>query len=319
MATTTVTEKKPKEVKKEENSGGSKAGLIAFIITTILSMGAAGYLFYDNSLINEEKEIQSARIVSLGTEKENLIKQLETYKAEIQLSEGKNAELQSLVDSLTLDIDNKIAKIRSLKASNASLAKFKKEYSANLSSQEENLKKIKALDSTLALIKIENEQLKASLGEANQQVAALQEKNLSLEKKIQIASILKVSDVIVIGEKKGKGDKYAPTSLKKAERLLVTFDVLENKIADPGEKEIHIKVTNPDGKVIENSSSGTFTQQESNMTAPYTVVQKINYNNAEQKIFAPVEINKEERKPGNYTIEFYSNGYLSGVKKVTVK
>lgn len=308
-----TTENKPKTEKKD-----NKAAVIALLLTTLLFLGASGYLFYANTQVEEKNEVQASRIDSLNTLQKKMEKDVSAFQDQIKEYQGKSQELESQLAAANSEIEDKKERIRKLAASGASVKRLKKEAAELNDKISSYLRRISELDSLVASLRLENESLKARTVELDQQIATLQERNAMLEKKVQLASALKTSNVIVIGEKKGKKG-YLPTTLKKAERLMITFDVMENKAAEPGEKSIYITVTNPAGKIIETSESGTFTNAENNVSTPYTLIHKFSYSNSDQKEAAHVELKKEERKPGNYTIEFYCDGLLCGIKQVAIK
>jgi TolA-binding protein len=305
------------EIKKEKKD--SKAPLVAFIITTLLLLGASGYLFYDNNSIKEENAAQLVRIDSLNILKGNLQKEVTTFQEEVNQYKGKSQELENQLATANDDIEAKESKIRRMIVNNASISNLKKEIAELKALKENHLKTIADLESQLLALRTENEQLKASAAELNLQLGSLQQRNSELEKKVQVASALRTNNVIVIGEKKGKGNLYAPTKLKKAERLLITFDLEDNAVAEPGEKTIYITVTTPSGKIIEGPESGTFTNPDNNMSTPYSVMHKVSYNNAKQKVMVPVDLTNIEHAAGNYNIEFFSDGHAAGGAKLAVK
>jgi hypothetical protein len=314
--------KKKVEVKNEVKKGekkDSKAPLIAFIITTLLLLGASGYLFYDNNNIKEQNQAQTQKIEELNVLKASLQKEVTTFQEEADQFKGKSQELENQLATAHDEIEAKETKIRRMIVNNASIKNLKKEIAELKALGEGHLKTIAELEAQLAALKAENEQLKASASELNTQIGSLQQRNAELEKKVQLASVIKTNNVIVIGEKKGKGNLYTPTKLKKAERLLITFDLDDNAVAEPGEKTIYITVTTPQGKIIEGPESGSFTNADNNMSAPYSVMHKVSYNNNKQKVMVPVDLKNIEHAAGNYNIEFFSDGHAAGGAKVTIK
>lgn len=303
---------------RKENGGGSKGALVAFILTTLLFLGASGYLYYDNTRIKKEMEAQRLKIESLNIMKRDLEKTITTFQEDIRQWEGKHQTLSEEVADANSKLEEKEAAIKNLIRKNSDTKKIKSELEALKAEKENFLRTISELEAKLSELTLENDALKARAVQLDQQITTLQQRNAMLEKKVEVASALKTNNVIVIGEKKGKKG-YTPTTLKKAERLLITFDLMENKVAEPGDKNIYITVTNPSGKVLENAGSGTFTNKESNIAMPYTLVHQVNFSNSEQKEKVPVDIAKEDKKPGNYTIEFYCDGVLCGIKKLAIK
>jgi myosin heavy subunit len=264
---------------------------------------------------------QSTKIDSLVMIKGTLDKEMSGLKTELNQFKGKNEELEKAISQAHLDLSAKEIKIKRLLAENASVGRLQKEVKELRILKESHLKKIKELEEQLAFLTKQNKELADVNKELLNQVHALEEKMSVLEKKVLIGSIIKTENAIIIGEKKSKNGKFVPTKLKKAERLLVTFDLDENKVTDPGEKIFYIRVLNPSGKLIENTTSGTFTNADNNLSMPFTSMHKVSYSNAKQKVIFPVDLNSENKDhpKGTYLVEFYCNGYLSGVKKLHIK
>jgi len=306
----------------EKTGGDSKSNsTIAFMITTLICALACGYLFYDNSQMSKNNLQQLTKVDSLVVIKGTLDKEIAGLKTELNQFSGKNTELEKAIAEAKSDLSTKEIKIKRLVAENASVARLQREVKELRILKENHLKKIKELEEKVAYLNIQNKELTELNKELINQVHALEEKIMVLEKKVLLGSIIKTENALIIGEKKSKNGMFVPTKLKKAERLLITFDLDENKVADPGEKTFYIRVLNPSGKLIENASSGTFTNADNNLSMPYTSMHKVSYNNTKQKVILPVDLNSEskEHPKGTYNVEFYCNGYISGVKKLQIR
>src|SRR5207253_2262022 len=122
-------------------------------------------------------------------------------------------------------------------------------------------------------------------------------------------------------KRRGSG-KFVETALaKRTHKLEVCFDILDNKITKPGEKTVYLKITEPGGKPIGNKSTGSnsFTTSSgeevlyaTSATIDYEgtkINQCLNYEEQEDKKFAP----------GTYLIEIYIDGNLSGAGSYVLK
>lgn len=295
-----------------------KTQIASLGITLSILLSSTGYLYFDNKKSKELNEKQKTEIISLNENKSKLAIEISSYKNQLEQYKGKNIELDNLVTTAQNEILVKETKIKKLITDNESLQRVQKEVLELRKSNQRNLTKIQELEETLSFFTTENTNLKNTNNELLGKLEKLEARNTILEKKVEIASVLKVDNIFVIGEKKSKNGKYVPAKVKKADRLFVTFDLLENKIAEEGEKTLYIRVLDSKGKLVENGESGSFPNIEKNITIPYTQKVAINYTNNKQKVTFPIEINKDQIK-GEYSFEVYCDKYYSGLKKLRLK
>jgi hypothetical protein len=300
--------------KKERNTK-----IIALAITIALLLAASTYLYIDNNNVKELNVQQQAKIDTLTAYKAQLEQELASIKDELEIYRVKNVELDSQLTAKDDEIELKVKKIQRLISDNASLPRIKKEMEELRILNEQYIARIKELEERLLATEGERDTLKVTNSQLAQKVTVLQDENSVLTKKLGMAGVLRVENVIVIGEKKGKGGKYAPTKLKKAERFLVTFDLAENKLAESGEKTVYVTITDPSGKVMENRESGSFMNEDQNLSVPYTKMQTVSYGKQSQKVILPVDFDSNKLPAGKYKLEFYCDKFLAGTKTLTLK
>jgi hypothetical protein len=297
----------------------NKSKLISLAVSASLLVGSSGYLFYDNARIKDLNEKQRLELNSLDLAKSNLHKEIKLMKDQLEQYKGKNNELDKLVNDANKEIVLKEQNIKRLIADNSSLKRIQGEVYDLRKLNGKYLSRIQELEQQLLALSGENQSLKSDNYNLKERLLELEERNQFLERKVSLASVLRVENVFVLGEKKTKSGKYLKSKLKKADRFLVTFDVVENKVAAPGEKTIYVKVSDPKGNLIQNSESGIFLNSDENVEMSYTQKFSVNYNNDKQKHMVPIELNGKELDKGNYIVEFYCEGHFCGLNKIKVK
>jgi hypothetical protein len=134
--------------------------------------------------------------------------------------------------------------------------------------------------------------------------------NMELARKVEIGGAINVENVEVIAMKMRSNGKYTETNkAQKTDAIKVAFRLIENEIADPGDKEAYIVLKNPAGMVI--NAKGTFMMQEGN-EAKYTDQTIVNYENANLDVVMLVERKGDKYVAGVYPIEVYVEGKLVG-------
>ncbi|PLX11881.1 MAG: hypothetical protein C0597_14385 [Marinilabiliales bacterium] len=141
-----------------------------------------------------------------------------------------------------------------------------------------------------------------------------------LTTKLGYASRLNVEGLTVTPLKKSFANKEMQTALsKRTQKIKICFDVMDNKVADPGMKDIYIRILTPEAEVLtETETPLTFNHPELKQSVVYTMVETINFKN--QKINTCVKWQATEQyKPGLYIVEIFSKDNKLGMTTFTLK
>jgi len=287
----------------EENSKSSNSKIL-IIALTILLFGLIGYTFYNN---NDHKEA----IKFLQDEKEQIIGNLTAMEEKYDVAIAQNT---SLSDSLTMEKE-KIAilkdSVQNLKQINSSVLR---RYRGQLATLEKtNTRLLDEVDS----LKLANNILTEEKDSINSQLEiqttyndTLVAQNMELARKVEIGGAINVENVEVLAMKMRSNGKYTETNkAQKTDAIKVAFRLIENEIAEPGDKEAFIVLKNPAGMVI--NAKGTFTMHEGE-EAKYTDQTIVNYENADLDVVMLVERKGDKYEAGVYPIEVYVEGKLVG-------
>jgi myosin heavy subunit len=305
-------------MKEEKKNKFTAMAVTAGIMCTLLFGDI--FFFSKNRSLTAENSIQIARVDSITNLKNMLAQNVQEITNELSDFKGKNEELDKLLVSANKSIEAKEIKIIKLINQNASLKKIQKELKSLRALKNKTLARINDLEKQNQNLTKENELLKSDNAELHQLVENLQSENQELERKVDIASVLKVQNISVVTEKKTKSGKYSKsTRSKSTDRFLVSFDLVENKVTEKGPKKLYIKITDPKGIMIETASSGFFSNPGDNISTPYSKMETVEYNNSEQKVTIPIEFERPDHVKGSYKIDFFCEGYFCGTKKVILK
>ena len=134
------------------------------------------------------------------------------------------------------------------------------------------------------------------------------------EEVIDIATTLHASNFSILGIDETKNGKEKTTATaKRVDKLRITFDIDENRVAQSGTKNIFVCITGPDGKPLaaEALGSGKFSTRDG-AEKYYTQKIDINYTQGQRQ---PVSIDWKQKtnfEKGDYKIEVYNNGFKIG-------
>lgn len=256
---------------------------------------------------------------------------------------------KSKLDSISLQLDIKIAQIRQLGGRVDSLVSIKSQLEKdkqllrdrNSFSAKKYEERIKQYETLLAEKDEEILSLRRELGtatarnqELSEQLSGLQSekenlgqlleerdsKTAQLEEKIAIASALKAEKIEVIAvSDKGKERDGGRYRSKRIDQIKVNFELAENAVAEANDKEVYLRVLDPDGAVLSDmaTGSGSFIHNEREMI--YSSKQRIRYNNQRMPVSIIYGRGGLPLKEGTYTVELYAEGFKIGQGSFTVR
>ena len=287
----------------EENSKSSNSKIL-IIALTVLLFGLIGYTFYNN---NDHKEA----VKFLTAEKEQIIGNLTAMEEKYDVAIAQNT---SLSDSLTMEKE-KIAilkdSVKNLKQINSSVLR---RYRGQLATLEKTnnrlLDEVDSLKLANNILTEEKDSINSQLEIQTNYNDTLVAQNMELARKVEIGGAINVENVEVIAMKMRSNGKYTETNkAQKTDAIKVAFRLMENEIAEPGDKEAYIVLKNPSGQVI--NAKGTFMMEE-DTEAKYTDQTMVNYENADLDVVMLVERKGDKYEAGSYPIEVYVEGQLVG-------
>lgn len=291
-----------------EQNASSKNNKILLIALTVLLFLLIGYTFF---LSRDHKEA----LQFLQDEKEQIIGNLTAMEEKYDIAISKNT---SLTDSLNHEKARIIAlrdSVINLKTANASVLRRYRSQIADL--QAVNSRLLDEVDSLKMVSNVlidEKDSLSSQLQVQTNYNDTLKAVNEVLAKKVEIGSALNIKDAQVTALKMRSNGKYTETNkAQKTDAIKVEFRLIENEIAEPGDKAAYIVVQRPNGSVI--NAKGTVVLKDGT-EVKYTEETTINYENAELDVVLFIEDKGEKYEKGTYPIRVYVEGRLVGVTKL---
>lgn len=104
----------------------------------------------------------------------------------------------------------------------------------------------------------ENLAMKAQMEAVSQENADLVERQENMEDMLEAGQTLQVADLTPVGVRVLSSGRQRDTDRAlRSDMLKVCFTILENRIAPVGNKTLHLRVTDSEGKVLANESGDT--------------------------------------------------------------
>jgi hypothetical protein len=316
----------------ESNQQNNSNGLLkAALAIALLLSGFLGYLLYDAKQTNANQVVQInqkvEQLASVKTRLDSVSAQLDAKIAEITSLGGKVDELVAAKARLEKD---KVA----LKNSNGYSAK---QYDVKIQNY---IALLAEKDTEIASLRAQNEQLTAKVEVLNQEkeviikekevvvqentglktekekltttVQEYTDKNEELTKKVTIASALKAEAVKVYAvTPKGRIKDSGKYRAKKVDQLKFLFNLAPNAIAEQENKEILVRILDPEGAVVSDSATGSGLFQFAGKDLAFTTKSSVAYTNNNQAV-EMVYARGMPYRSGRYNVELYSEGFKIG-------
>lgn len=302
----------------QKKSGGSVTLIVILAVLVILMAGASGFLgwlYLSNSKTIEESK--KSELKSLH-ERDSIDLQLTNLQAQFDLwRETQSHSIDSVIEAKNIEIENLRMQNRSGGMGSGGSAKLRaeikrlKEELAQMVAQIEELKS-KNADLTNANIK-----LNADLTIVRDENAKLATTNQELSTQVDIAKHIKISAIKSNAVRVAKNGKEKETDKsKKANKIESCFTVFENDVVEKGDKDAHLVIVDPAGKVLGASADNTFESEGSQIS--YTAQKGFYFEGRKVEMCMDYTDAKDLAK-GTYNISVYIEKRLAAKSKFDLR
>jgi hypothetical protein len=299
-------------VKSDRRDNGKNILIIVLIILVIIS----GIKLYTDHL---DKTRKSEEILILSEENNELNRRIDsvTYQLDLRIAEisklgGDISSLEAIRDQLiqerNLDRKRSAEEISTLNQRITS-------YTKTLEEKDEEILRLREVNQQLFA---ENEDLKTSQAQIEEEVVQLNIKKQELQEKVDIAARLKAENITVSAVNARGREREDGFRNRQLERLKVTFNLADNKVANFGPRDIYVQIIAPNNQPIFDVARGSGTFTLDGREEFYTVHQDLIFNNSQQELTYFYE-KGSKYATGVYEVRVYADGYQIGTKSFEVK
>jgi hypothetical protein len=300
-----------------ENKGITKDRIYLFVIFFfIVTTGAFAYLYVEekgakNNMVTENIQLGDEKI-AVQTELNDMLKQYE-------LMETDNVELQGEIDQQIEKIEDLIKKAKN---NNWTIHKLRKETESLRGIMKGYVETIDSLNTANIELTAENKRVGQKLVNKEKQYSELSKVKDELAGKVKIGAQIEAFDLTVAAQRmKRDNEARETTRAEKAEQIRVCFTLDDNAIAKSGNKDIHLRIIDPNGRVLAEAEDNKNLFEFEGVKGLYSSKYDIIYDNAELDMcLLWKKPNPEELLSlGNYIVEVYVDDYLAGTSKLELR
>jgi hypothetical protein len=261
----------------------SKRILIITSAALALACAVLGYQLYER---NGDVERGQSDLVAVSLEKEHVLFDLEKLRFSYDTLNTENALIIAEIADQRAQIDGLVQQVRN---GNWSLSRAKKEAETLRTIMKGYVATIDSLNQlNLALID-ENDQMRARVEEVQERNANLVVRQQNMEDIISTGQTLQAAESSASGIRLlSNGKQRESNRAARADMIRVCFTLLENKIATPGNKTLHLQVITEGGAIL----SGSQTESTSDSQVAISATRQLDYANERLEacvFFMPIE------------------------------
>lgn len=163
----------------------------------------------------------------------------------------------------------------------------------------------------------ENQTINTRLSETRKTNDNLRTEKESLAGIVKNASRLQINEQEILGLRERSSGAFAKSSrASRIAKFETCFLLLENKTTKAEEKQVFVRLLNPEGTLIETAESKEFKNGEEMLVSSASKV--FPYANKETDVCVYVPVTGE-LAAGEYTMMYYESGALIGSKTIELK
>ena len=280
--------------------------VVVISVISALVLVVLGLVFMN---IQQRTEIQEI-VEQMEFEKEQLEDEYEELAIQFDGYQTPDIHNDSLVQLLSQEkqhVQDLLEELRITKVTNARrIAELKKELATVRQVMVTYVQQIDSLDRTNKQLVKENQQVKQQYQEVARQAKQLEQERTQLAEVVTRASMLEISDFTTtfLNKRDRKTTIYAQIM-----KLQFDYTIARNITNTPGMKTVYLRLTRPDGEVMQKSISDVFTFENSEIA--YSVSKEFEYEGEalSDTMYWTVE---EILQKGIYNADFFIDGQLIG-------
>ena len=287
------------------NKKDHKQVILISLIAALVAISA--FLVWMN--LQQKTEIKEI-VEQMEFEKEQLEDEYEELAIQFDGYQTPDIHNDSLVELLSQEkqrVQDLLEELRITKVTNARrIAELKKELATVRQVMVSYVHQIDSLDRTNKKLVAENQQVKQQYQEVARQAQQLEEERTQLVEVVSRASMLEITQFQMIPL--NKRDRKT-TIYNQIQKLQFDYTIGRNITNKPGMKKLYLRITRPDGEVMQKSLNHVFRFENSEIA--YSVKKDFEYagEDTSGSLYWTVE---EILQTGIYNADFFVDGELIG-------
>lgn len=290
-----------------ENKKSNSSLKAIIIVLSILLVGSLVVMY--NMSTNSEKTEKK-----LLTEKDQLIQDLETAKANYDLAIADNSGLKEELVAERAKIEDLLAKVKQSEGDVKSLQRYKNDYRRLKRDMDVLIAENKQLKEQNGMLTSQRDSTMTALGEAKSYNDTLVSQNENLSKTVEKASRVQVLNLKTQSYKERNSGKLVATErARRVDVLKISFTLAANEVAKSGNKMYYIQVIDSKNNVVGEKKTEVFNDK----SLTYSFITNAAYQNKTMEVSETIP--GQDFEKGLYTVNVFDKDQMVGNTTFTLK
>ena len=216
--------------------------------------------------------------------------------------DGERQKVDSLIQTLQKERHLSYAKIR----------QYEKEKRMMQTIMAGYLRQIDSLNTINKQLVNENSSIRKKVLDYRLRAESAEEKSQELTTKVKQGAVIRARDIRLVAL--SKSDREV-TRANRADQLRVDLVLVGNELSTPGERNIYVQITGPDGFVLANASNAMFDYEGS--PTPYSATRSVDYQNDDLSV--RLFYKGGGISGGVYKVKIFADGHMIGSSSVNLR
>ncbi len=293
------------ETAKPTNEPKTKSKAVAFLsaLIVVLAFVLAGlaWLYFA-----ERKEAQETQQLLIA-EKDSITLNLQHMVQEYDILETDNEALNAKLQEEQERAQKLLAELKQVKSvSYAKIKEYQKELGTLRAIMRDMVVEIDSLNTLNQQLIAENIKVKQEYTMSQKTVESLEKKTEEMTSTIAKGSIVRARDINPVTINK-RGREI--TRARNVNKIKTCFTLSENTIADPGLRDVYIRILGPDGFILAKSNADLFEFEGEQIV--FSAKREVDYQNEDVEMCIFYD-NNGDLESGKYEVSLFMDGYMIG-------
>ncbi len=294
---------------KQDKKGKNKTTVILAVLigALVILIGVLAWLLVERR--QDAEEIQE-----LTFEKYQLIDELEELSTEYEILETDNDSMRAQIESQKEEIEDLIGELRQTRIeSQATIREYEKELGTLRDVLKSYIVQVDSLNQANIELREENVQAREQIAKTESELQHERQAKEELSERVKKGSVLMADNI----EALTINDRGRERRLTRwVDRVQVCFTIRRNTVAEPGEREVFLKIIRPDGLVLATSSDNKIEFEGDSIM--FSASRTVNYENDD--LDACIYYTDDGSLiSGDYNVEIYAEGHKIGTTQFSLR
>jgi chemotaxis protein histidine kinase CheA len=301
---------------RNKNAKNSSSGVVIFLTLLIIVLALGGAWLLREFLSSKyEAQMAAREIAVLNEDKHELEQQLDEIDARYAQLSVQYAELENLFNAERRSVSLLREQLKG-EGSAESVAQYRRRIQELEDQLQAYRLQFEAVENEKMMLTEENSQIRTTLAQTTQQNQVLELKNREISEQLEKASLLTISNLEGSALRERRRGDEVTASAKRTNKVRICFDINQNLVAQPGNRDYFIRLVNPANQVLSLSPDNTIPYEGENIQ--YSIKRTINYQNNAQQVCVVWNQNEKFTK-GYYNIVVFEDGREVGYKLLALQ